>query len=149
MMEIVAPRADHTEELLAIYRAQVANAPHCRFVPEPARFRDELLGNVSLPTSLFRQPLETRVFVAEEKGKAQGFVSFNRYRHWDESEHEAIAGLFFAGEAAGNALVLACEAAASAGEIGAFPPFHGLTQIHAYNGGFDTLSDRIPRVARL
>lgn len=148
-MEIVSVQPEHTDALLAIYRAQVANAPHCRFVPEPARFCDELLGNILLPASLFDRPLETKVLVAEEAGKPQGFVCFHRYHHWNEGEREAIAGLFFADEAAGDALILACEAMATNNEIGAFPRFHGLTGIHSYNGGWDGLSDRVPNVAHV
>ncbi|HWQ16129.1 MAG TPA: GNAT family N-acetyltransferase [Roseiflexaceae bacterium] len=148
MMNITAPQPAHIDTLHAIYRAAVADAPHCRFAPDAARFRDELLG-VAPPAPLFRGPSERRMFVAEEDGMARGFASFIRFTDWDGVEHQAVTALFCAGETAGRALLGACEAAAGPGTLEAFPQSHGKSPLSEYNGGWDGLPDRVPDVARI
>jgi ribosomal protein S18 acetylase RimI-like enzyme len=147
-MDIVPVGLQHCQELRAIYLGQVAGAPHCAFAPSQARFRDQLIGVAQRP-SLYTPPQETRVFVAEEAGAARGFAAFSRFKDWDGSQHQAITGLFFADEAAGRALISACESAAAPGVLGAFPSAHGNTIVSEYNAGWDGLSDRIPDVARV
>ena len=95
---------EHIEQLYAIYLAQVSYAPHCRFTPDQARFRDELLG-LAAPANMFPTPRQSHVFVAEVSGVAHGFARLTTYQAWDKVEHQAIAGLFFAHESAGHALI--------------------------------------------
>jgi ribosomal protein S18 acetylase RimI-like enzyme len=148
-MDIVPVRSEHVDQLLAIYLAQVAGAPHCCLAPGRARFRNDLLGLTIQPTRLHPAPQQSHVFVAEESGTAHGLAALTTYHDWDDGEHQAITGLFFAHESAGHALVRACEAHATSGELDAFPNSHGNTLIQAYNAGWDGLSDRIPGVAQV
>lgn len=141
-MDIVLVRPDHVDQLMALYLAQVARAPHCRFIPDPARFREDVLG---LRPRLRPAPQQSQVLVAEVSGTAEGFATLTTYQ--DEKERQAITGLFFATEAGAHALVDACEARATSDELGAFPPTHGNTIIQTYNVGWDGLSSYVPRVA--
>lgn len=147
-MDIVSVRPEHTDQLRAIYLAQVGQAPHCCLAPDRARFRDDLLGLNQQPTRLSPGPKQSHLFVAEASETAHGFATLTTYHDWEEEEHQAITGLFFANEAAGHALIRACEAQASGEELGAFPNTHGNTLVQAYNAGFDGLSEYIPGVAR-
>jgi ribosomal protein S18 acetylase RimI-like enzyme len=147
-VEIVPPRPGHAEALYALYLATVRDVPHCAIAPDLARFRDELLGAVPTP-GIFRPLRERRVMVAEEGGAARGFACLTNYRDWDDNAHRAVTALFFDDEAAGTALLAACEAAAGPGELGAFPQSHATAPVYEYNAGWDGLSDRCPRVARL
>jgi ribosomal protein S18 acetylase RimI-like enzyme len=93
--------------------------------------------------------------VAEEAGTVQGFATLITYDpnepnyNGSELEQQAITGLFMANEAAGDALIQACEVQATTIELGAFPATHGNTPLHTYNAGWDGLSDRVPNVAHL
>ena len=73
------------------------------FCTQLALFSDELFGRSTLPASLFDPPLQAQVFVAEEAGVVQGFARLVRYVDWDKSEKQAITGLFFTADAAGDA----------------------------------------------
>jgi ribosomal protein S18 acetylase RimI-like enzyme len=148
-LDIVSILPEHVDQLHAIYLAQVARAPHCRFAPDQARFRDELLGLASRPASLFPAPRQAQVFVAAASDTVHGFAALTEYQEWDGIEYQAITGLFFAHEAAGHALVRACEAHATKAELRAFPATHGNTLPRTYNAGWDGLSDHIPGVARM
>jgi ribosomal protein S18 acetylase RimI-like enzyme len=148
-MDVVPVRSEHVDQLLAIYLAQVASAPHCCLVPGRARFRSDLLGLGTQAPRLHPAPQQAQVFVAEESGAARGFAALATYHDWDDDERQAITGLFFAHEAAGHALIRACEARATSDELDAFPNSHGNTLIQAYNAGWDGLSDRIPGVAQV
>jgi ribosomal protein S18 acetylase RimI-like enzyme len=153
-MEIVPVRPEHVEALHAVYLAQVADAPHCRFAPEISRFRSDLLRLNAQPTKLFHKPNSSQTFVAEAAGVAQGFATFVTYGGDDEyhehnEEKQAITGLFFTNAEAGEALIRACEAAATASTLDAFPDTHGFTPIRSYNAAWDGLSDRVPGVAQL
>src|SRR6187551_2185159 len=100
-MKIVPLRPEHTEDLLALYRTQVVDSPHSRFIPEAARFWDELTGNVSLPPTLFAPMLKSQIFVAEGTGgRVEGFVALVKYIGWDDVEHEALTNLCFTNEEA-------------------------------------------------
>ncbi|MFO7166776.1 MAG: GNAT family N-acetyltransferase [Chloroflexota bacterium] len=147
MIDIVPPRAQHVPQLHQLYLDAVAAAPHCRFAPDEARFGDELLGRAA-PVPLLSAPRDQRVFVAEEGGAARGFAALAWYTDWDGGEHQAITALFFADEAAGRALIDACEGAAGPGRLLAFPDTHGKSPVAEYNCGWNGLSDRVPHVAR-
>jgi len=147
-IDVVPLRPDHAEPLWTIYLDHVASAPHSRFLPDLARFCDELLGRITRPISLFDVPRQSQTFVAEVAGVVQGFVTLVTYPDGDAGDHQAITSLFFTTEAAGDALIRTCEAQATADELRAFPAAHGNTPIHSYNVGWDGLSDRVPRVAR-
>lgn len=148
-MDVVPVRPEHAEQLRAIYLAQVAHAPHSSLLPNPARFRDELMGSREKSLHPTWKPKESHVLVAETSGAAHGFAALVKYDDHRGTEHQAISGLFFANEAAGDALIRACESQATADELNAFPSVHGNTLIQTYNAGWDGLSDRIPNVARL
>jgi ribosomal protein S18 acetylase RimI-like enzyme len=150
-MYITAPRLEHIDALHALYRRAVADAPHCRFLPDAARFRDELMGIAPL-TPLFNMPSppsERRVLVADEGGAARAFAGLTRFTDWDGVDRQAITSLFCADEQAGRALLAACEEAARPGTLEAFPESHGKSPLSEYNGGWDGLSDRVPGVARI
>jgi ribosomal protein S18 acetylase RimI-like enzyme len=139
-IQIVEPQAVHAAALREIYRSSTSAAPHCRFVPDVERFAECLTSP---------RPSATRVLVAEAQGAPQGFAALGRIKGEDKgAERDAITALFFADQAAGQALLDACEAQAS-GEILAFPADHGYCPIAGYSGGWDGLSDRIPAVAQL
>lgn len=148
-MDVVPVRSAHADQLLAIYLAQVAGAPHCCLAPGRARFRSDLLGLATQAPRLHPAPQQSHVFVAEESGTAHGFAALTTYHDWDDGERQAITGLFFAHESAGHALIRACESHASSDELDAFPNTHGNTLVQAYNAGWDGLSDRIPGVAQV
>lgn len=148
-MKIVPVRADHIDSLWELYRAQVANVPHCSLLPERARFGEELLGVTTGRQSLYRPPQQATVLVAEDAGTAQGVATLATYLDDDDCPQQAITGLFFANPVAGGQLVQACEAQAHGWPLLAFPSSHGNTIIQSYNAGWDGLSDRIPQVAHL
>jgi ribosomal protein S18 acetylase RimI-like enzyme len=153
-MRIVPVAPEHINDLHALYLAQVSAAPHCRFAPDAARFHDEVLGVATKAGKLFHKPNTSQTFVAEASGVAQGFATLVSYGGDDENnEHtevkQAITGLFFATDEAGEALIHACEAQATTGEVAAFPDTHGFTPMRSYNAAWDGLSDRVPRVASL
>jgi ribosomal protein S18 acetylase RimI-like enzyme len=140
-IQIVQPQLAHAGALREIYLSITARAPHCRFVPDVERFGACLVSP---------RNAATRVFVAEEHGMPQGFAALGRvHNETDDSTYEAITALFFAGAAAGRALLEACEAQATSGDVLAFPAAHSECPISGYNGGWDGLPDRIPAVARL
>lgn len=45
-MNIVPIAPSHVERLWEIYRDQVARVPHCRFMPNLASFRDDVLSTL-------------------------------------------------------------------------------------------------------
>jgi ribosomal protein S18 acetylase RimI-like enzyme len=139
-IRIVEPRVEHAAPLRQIYISVTAAAPHCRFVPDVARFAECLITPRATPT---------RIFVAEQDRAAQGFAALVRMNsESDGAEIDAITALFFAHPAAGQTLLEACESQAS-GDLLAFPAEHGRCPIVGYNGGWDGLPDRVPAVAQL
>ncbi len=142
-MDIVPIRPDHIERLWAIYRSQVALVPHCRFVPDLASFRDDVL---MLTPRLRTEGQHFDVLVAEANGACEGFTAFTTCIDEDE-QYQALTGLFVATEAAAHALVQACEERASANSLIAFPPTHGNTIVQTYNVGWDALSSYVSGVA--
>lgn len=147
-MEIVPVQAKHVEQLLAIYLAQVAHAPHCRLQPDLDQFAKDLLTPDWQPTRLQPAPSQTQTFVAEASGQALGCATLVTYSDGGK-EQQAITGLFFSEPAVGNALIQTCEEAATTDALKAFPNTHGNTLIQAYNGGWDGLSDQISGTANL
>ena len=148
-MNITTMHPEHADQLLAIYVAQVAHAPHCRFAPDQAGFTNDLLGHVPRSAHLYRTPEPAHMLVAEAAGSAQGFATVATYRDSEDQAHQAITGLFFTHESAGHALLEAYERQSARSELEAFPATHGNTLIQTYNAGWDGLSDRIPNVARV
>jgi ribosomal protein S18 acetylase RimI-like enzyme len=140
-IQIVQPQPAHSSALHEIYLSATSAAPHCRFAPDVVRFGACLLGPRTVPA---------QIFVAEEHGAPQGFAALGRVKNeTDDTEYDAITALFFTRAAVGQALLAACEAQASSGDVLAFPASHGQCPITGYNGGWDGLPDRIPAVAQL
>ena len=148
-MNILPMQPEHADQLLAIYRSQVAYAPHCQFISDRMRFANDLLALEAQPQRLYKAPQHAATLVADVSGTAQGFATLASYRDSDNRDHQAITGLFFADELAAHTLLQACEAQATYHELEAFPDTHGNGLIQAYNAGWDGLSDRIPNVARI
>ncbi|MEZ4867067.1 MAG: N-acetyltransferase [Caldilineaceae bacterium] len=148
-MEIVALRPEHVEQLLALYLAQVERAPHCALVPTMTHFSNDLLGSLPEQARLYPIPTQVQLLVAEAAGGVCGFAALTCYKNDENEEQQAITGLFVANEAAGDALIQACEAQATDDKLYAFPNTHGNTLVQSYNAGWDGLSDRIPNVAQL
>lgn len=144
-MDVVPIRPEHVERLWEIYRAQVADVPHCRFIPDLAGFRDDVLMRAP---RLRQEGQRFDVLVAETAGAVEGFVALTTYEDdEDEPHHQAMTGLFVTSEAVGHALVEACEARATVDRLFAFPASHGNTVVQTYNAGWDALSSAVPRVA--
>ncbi len=142
-MDIAPIGPKHVERLWEIYRSQVAHVPHCRFMPDPAAFRDDVL---MLAPRLRTEGQHFDVLVAEANGTCEGFATLTTYED-DGEQHPALTGLFVATEAAAHALVEVCEDRASADRLLAFPPTHGNTIVQTYNVGWDALSSYVPGVA--
>ncbi len=145
-MQITTPHPEHVDALYALYRDAVHAAPHCRFVPHLARFHAELLGRAA-PPPVFVPPHAQRLFAAVDDGMARGFAALTTYTDWGGVEHQAMTALFFANDAAGQALIAACEAAARHGVLLGYPNAHGKAPISGYNAGWNGLSDSLPVVA--
>lgn len=141
-MEVVPLRPEHLDTLAEIYRQTTAAAAHCRFYPSAEQFNRSL-------THPARE--ETRIFVAEATGAAQGFAALLPPRAAEDGVEEArITALFVRDEEPGFALLDACLAQPhGARRVLAFPDSHERCPITAYNAGWDGLSDRLAVVARV
>lgn len=93
------------------------------------------------------------MLVAESGGYAHGFAAVMRLRP-DEAgmPRDGITALFFADDAAGQALLDRCEQQRPSGAgvpLLAFPNTYHYCPVPGYNGGWDGLSDRLHSGARL
>jgi ribosomal protein S18 acetylase RimI-like enzyme len=140
-LEIVSPRPDHANELLALYRVAVADAPHCRFLPNT----EQLAAALMLPPD--HMPIW---LIAEHERVAVGCAALADLPADDEApERDAITALVFADPAVGAVLLAACEARAMPVWLDAFPNTHGRCPLPGFNGGWDGLPDCMTSVARL
>ncbi len=143
-MHIVPLQTAHLDVLRDLYLVATSPVPHCRFMPSEAMFRAAL-------TQLSED--DVRVLVVEEAGTAHGFAALRQLTQKESDPQWAdITALFFANDAAGQALLAACEAQICRADIDyilAFPNTHGQCPVPGYNGGWDGLSDRMPATARL
>lgn len=144
-MKIVPLIPAHLDALHGLYLALVAPVPHCAFKPGLPIFRAGMSQAADDGTSLM---------VATVGRHVTGFAALRRLRPDDAgAPRDGITALFFADEAAGGALLAACEeqshTARQPHSIIAFPNTHSYSPVPCYNGGWDGLSDRIPAVARL
>jgi ribosomal protein S18 acetylase RimI-like enzyme len=127
-----------------MYVAVTSPVPHCRFMPSVAMFGSSLMHP---------RNSTTQILVAEASGTVGGFAAVQQLGQ-DEAGvlQAAITPLFFTDDAAGQALLEACEGHVRQGDaerILAFPAAHGKCPIPSYNSGWDGLSDRIPTTMRL
>jgi ribosomal protein S18 acetylase RimI-like enzyme len=144
MIDVVPLAGEHLDALHSLYLALTAPAPHCALIPGWTRFAAGL-----------RAPRPgTRLFVAWEDGAAHGFAAagpLSPEQNGGAPRH-GITALFFGDDAAGVALLGACEQALRADGarvIEAFPASRGLCPVTSFNGGWDGLPDRLPAIARL
>lgn len=143
-MNVLPLNSDHLPELYSIYRTVTARAAHCRFVPSFERF--------SLALSEPRYSA-TKLFVAEEQGKALGFAAFEpRSPTENDLSRASITALFSEHEEVAQTLLQELLKLADQFQIQqleAFPEHHFHCPVPGYNAGWDALSDTMPMIARV
>jgi ribosomal protein S18 acetylase RimI-like enzyme len=143
-MNVLPLSPSHLPELYSIYRTVTARAAHSRFVPSFERFSHAL----SEP-----KYNATKLFVAEDQGKALGFAAYEpRSATENGLARASITALFSEHEDAAQALLSELLTMANqfqVQQLEAFPAHHFHCPVPGHNAGWDALSDTMPMIARV
>lgn len=143
-MNVLPLSPSHLPELYTMYRTVTARAAHSRFLPSFERFSQAL----SEP-----KYSATRLFVAEDQGKALGFAAYEpRSATENGLARASITALFSEREDVAQTLLSELLTMANqfqVQQLEAFPEHHFHCPVPGYNAGWDGLSDTMPMIARV